>query len=258
MKFFETIPRQYFKVKENSKKGNCLFESVRDGLNEQYKLRGSGPKYSEKVLRQMVCDFYKILFAAARKDTNGNYLMKDGSFDFDRRELRQIKASYMVNDTLWENLLIYLSVTDEFHDNEFDEKDLKKMNLGELKALAEEHDIELNTEKRITRDILIEALLEYGPLIYHFDNICKDKVWAGITDIIILSIVCKINILCYADDTNYREGAWFSNSCPTVLLSYIDEAHYRALLPKSRDFLQHIVYFGASNRRKLCHNVYTP
>jgi hypothetical protein len=256
MSFKNDLPEGVFTEKDNRAAGDCLFESISDGLarNVQLDIFDDNPFWTDAELRQLVCGFYKEVFACARKAA-GDYVRNDGYFVFDQKELKRLQQKYEVNQDLWQHFLYYLeNVKDEFLDeNEYTEESFKDVDLDELKEMCTLHGIKIDSKNRVTREMLIDLIVSKEQL-YHFNLICSPMEYAGIADIHALGIVCRINVLIYEAHTKSLETVvWYSNDSATVVILYKNENHFVALLPRKADFLDRLQKpFGRKTKTSLC------
>ena len=221
--FPDKLETNLFKKKDNKADGNCLYESVRDGLAYDKKRTGTGAVWSHEELRRKVCMFYRALFSKAETDKDG-YVVNDGRYMFS--SLDKLKSEYQVPDHLWEMFMQYCS---EFEMVDTEKVDVRTKTTKELRALCKEHGIPSSGTKAELRMVLADMTMQ----VNHFENICHPYKYSGLADVAVLSITCRLNIVVYNDRNDLTAVFWNCPNCPTIFIQYLSYGHYIALLPKS-------------------------
>jgi len=223
------LQKNRFEVKDNSAKGDCLYESVRDCLKHYSRTVQRITEPSQEDLRRKVCFFYRGLFPLVEKDEDGMATDDQGTYIFSPR-IEKFKRDYGIPDHLW-NLFLNFCTRDEMIDNEplsLDGKTVK-----ELRALAQENGIDTFGSKKPSE---LKFYIESSGLsnnVFHFENVCKPLKYSGLADVCALSMVCHVNIIVYSNHSNELVMvAWNRHDCPTIYINFLDFGHFTALLPK--------------------------
>ena len=217
-----------FTIKQNSAKGDCMFESIRDSMDYLHL-----PHFSHETLRQMTCDFYKKLFVHAQRNADGSYHVNEGAMIFHDEGLQTVKDVYRIPDDLWN--VIFMQVTYDMI--------IKKYNRHDFDGLKKDDYVRICESENLPSDGTVDKLKHklFQLEIFHFEQICKPLTWAGISDAAILSVKLHLNIYIYKrlkKNSNELINVFhfiYNIRRPTIYLLFVDGNHFEALLPKSSE-----------------------